>query len=225
VRVRGLLVAVAAGLVAAALVSAASAAIGDPRERHTPLGMVAASNGLLKRSDFGKDWKAKTAKPAGSSSLCRDTRPNLSDLVESGFAQSQDFNLGQLQSVSQWVRVFASPGQADKAWSRIVTIGLVSCLAKQLQAASNAKSKITIVGQYRLPVPKAGKNSAGFRVVSHAKTPDDSFNVYADIVVVQQGRAISVATMTGFIEPLATASEARLVRTIASRLGARIGAA
>jgi len=82
-----------------------------------------------------------------------------------------------------------------------------------------------IVGQYRLPVPKAGKNSAGFRVVSHAKTPDDSFNVYADIVVVQQGRAISVATMTGFIEPLATASEARLVRTIASRLGARVGAA
>ena len=63
------------------------------------------------------------------------------------------------------------------------------------------------------------------RVVSHAKTPDDSFNVYADIVVVQQGRAISVATMTGFIEPLATASEARLVRTIASRLGARVGAA
>jgi hypothetical protein len=222
---RGLFAALAACLLAAVLVSAALATDGDPRERHTPIAMVEAQKGLLRRSDFGDDWKAKTAKPAGSSSLCRDTRPNLSDLVETGFARSPDFNLGQLQAVSQWVRVFASPAQADKAWSRTVTIGLVSCLAQQLRAASNDKSKVTIVGQYRLPVPKAGKNAAGFRVVSHAKTPDDSFDVYADIVVVQQGRAISVATMTGFIEPLATASEARLVRTIASRLGAKVGAA
>jgi len=191
------------------------------------LASVEAKNGLLRLSDFGKGWKAKDAKPAKTTTpdLCRDTRPNLSDLVEAGYAQSPDFNLGQLQAVSQWVRVFASQPQADKAWSRSVTIGLVSCLAKQLQAASNSKSKITIVGEYRLPVPRVGKNAAGFRVVSHAKTPDDSFNVYADIVVVQQGRAISVATMTGFLEPLATASEARLVRTIASRLGAKVGAA
>lgn len=220
-RVRLLLVVALAGVLA----TAASAANGDPKAQHTAVGTVAAQKGLLQRGDFPKGWKGTVSKPVGASTLCRDVRPNLSDLTEVGYAVARDYSFGQTANATQWVRVYKSQAQAKTAWSRTVTIGLVSCLAKQLEAASNAKSKVTVTGQFRLPVPKAAADAAGFRVVAHAVTPDDKFNVYADIVVLRQGATITTMTFTGFLYPFDSGLEAKLVRTIGQRIGGKAAVA
>jgi hypothetical protein len=214
-------------LAAAVLAAPAYGANGDPRIAHTPLGAVAAQKPLLKKSDFGKGWKATPATKPKANALCKDTRPNLSDLTETGYALAPDFALGQLQAVSQWVRVYKSAKQAQTAYSRSVTIGLVSCLAKQLRSASNSKAKVTIKGQYRLALPKAAEQTDGFRVVAHtvADGGRETFDVFADVIVLRQGATVTTVTMTGFIQPLATAFENSLARTIGSRLGARPGGA
>jgi hypothetical protein len=210
-------------LVALVLAAPALGAAGDPRVAHTPVGVVAAQKGLLKRSDFPKGWKATAATAPKSNSLCKNTRPNLSDLTETGYALSPSFAFGQLQAVNQWVRVYKNARQAQTAYSRSVTIGLVSCLAAQLKAASNDKAKVTISGQFRLAVPKSTQQADGFRVVAHtvADGGKETFDVYADVVVLREGSAVTTVTMTGFVQPVAGAFENTLTRTIGSRLGAK----
>jgi hypothetical protein len=210
-------------LAAAVLAPAALAAAGDPRVAHTVKGGLAAQKALLKRSDFGKGWKATKASKPQSNALCKDTRPNLSDLTETGYALAPSFALGQLQAVNQWVRVYRNARQAQTAYSRSVTIGLVSCLAKQLEAASNAKATISVVGRYRLEVPKATQQADGFRVVARTKADGgkEVFDVYADVMVLRQGAAVTTVTMTGFTQPLSAALEGTLARKIAARLGAK----
>lgn len=212
---------------ACVLASPALAAAGDPRQAHTSAGAQAAQKPLLKRSDFPKGWKSTPAKPTGSNGLCKDTQPNLSDLTETGYAVAPDFALGQLQAVSQWARVFKNAKQAQSSYSRTVTIGLVSCLAKQLKAASSSKATVSIVGQFRLDLPKVAQQIDGFRVVAHTKAAkeNEQFNVYADVIVIRQGSTVTTVTMTGFVQPIDSAFEARLARTIAGRLGGPAAAA
>jgi hypothetical protein len=217
-RVRFLLVALLAGTLA----SAALAANGSPRPRHTAVGMASAMQALVQRSDLPRGWAGAASKPAADTSkLCNGLRPRQSDLVETGYAVAPDFSLGQTARVTQWVRTFRSARQADASWSRTVTIGLVSCLAKQLQSASDAKSKVTVTGQFRLEVPKAARRAAGFRVVAHAVTPDDKFNVYADVVVLEQGNRLTTMTFTGFVQPFEAALQNKLIRTVGARLGGK----
>jgi hypothetical protein len=209
-------------LIAAVLAPAALAAPGDPKPRHTALGQATALSVLLKRSEIGQAWKATPAAKAGPSTACTGIRPNQSDLTETGYAQSADFSLGQSEQVSQSARVFATTAQASSSYSRTVTIALVDCLAKELEAASDKKSTVKVTGQYRLPFPKLTPNIAGFRVVAHAKTPDAKFDVYADILVMQRGSTVTTVTATGFGEPVAAPFEQGLARIVAKRLGAKV---
>jgi hypothetical protein len=183
--------------------------------------MVAAQKALLKPSDFPKGWKSTPSKPVAASSLCAGTRPNFSDLTETGYALAPDFALGQQQAVSQWVRVFKNAKQAAASYSRTVTIGLVSCLAKQLKAASSAKAVVSITGMFRLSPAKVAQQIDGFRVVAHtvAKSEHEQFDVYVDVLVIRQGATVTTVTMTGFVQPMDATNEARLTRTIATRLG------
>jgi hypothetical protein len=73
-------------------------------------------------------------------------RSNQSDLTETGYGESSDFSFGQSEQVSQWARVFGSSAQADSSYMRTVTIALVDCLAKELEAASDKKSTIKVTG-------------------------------------------------------------------------------
>jgi hypothetical protein len=206
-------------VLAGLLASTAAAATGEPRKRHTIEGSAAAQRPLIRKSDL-KGWKSAESKPAGASKACDGLRPNLSNLTETGYAEAPDFNLGQLSSVSQSVRVFKTADAAAAAYARTVTIGLVACVAKELEAASNKTATIKATGQFRLPVPQVTAKTAGFRVVAAAKTDHESFKVYADIVVIQRGDTITTVTFTGFTAPVDTALEERLVRTIGQRLGA-----
>lgn len=219
---RLLLAALLAGTLAGALAVPALAAGGDPQKAHTLAGAVAAQKPLLKASDFPKGWKAKAATSVTANGACRDTRPNLSDLTEIGSADSPDFNLGQLEAVSQTVRVYRTATQAQTAYSRTVTIGLVSCLAKQLEAASSAKAKVTITGQARLPLAKLADQADGFRVVAHTtvKSEKEQFDVYAYVIVIRKGATISTISVAAFRQP-ADALGSQLARLVATRLGGK----
>ena len=207
-------------VLACALAAPALAAAGDPQRSHTLAGSLAAQKALLKPSDFAKGWKSAAAKPAAPNGVCKDTRPNLSDLTEAGFAESPDFSLGQLESVSQTVRVYENARQARTAYSRTVTIGLVSCLADQLRAASSAKAKVTIAGQSRLPLPRVADQVDGFRVVAHTavKSEKEQFDVYAYVVVIRKGATISTISVGSFRQP-ADALASQLAQVVGRRLG------
>jgi hypothetical protein len=224
----GVRVLLVAALAAGVLVSSALGAAGDPKQKHTLAGSLDAQKPLLKLSDFPKGWKAKqAARASGGSNLCKATRPDLSDLTEIGYATSPDFSLGQLQAVTQWARTYRSAKQAQTSYGRTVTIGLVSCLARQLKAASTAKATVSITGQFRLSLPRVAQEIDGFRVVAHTnvKAEKEQFDVYADVMVIRQGSTVTAVTMTGFVNPIDAATESRLARVIAGRLGAKPNAA
>jgi hypothetical protein len=219
--IRILAASLAAAIVGSFAVASATAAPGDPKQRHTAAGAATAFSVLLKKSDFGAGWKAKTSAPSKSSNVCKN-RPNQSDLTEIGFESSPDFSFGQAQQISQNARVFATKAQADAAWMRTVTIALLDCFRQEIESASDAKSTVKVTGMYRLPFANLTPHLAAFRVVAHAKTPDAQFDVYTDIVLMGRDRTITTATFTGFGSPVRSGFESGLARTIARRLGANV---
>lgn len=209
-------------LLAGTLATGAAAANGDPRARHTAAGEAAAEHVLIRSADLGKGWKASAPPGRPSATVCKGLRPNLSDLVEAGYAQAPTFTLGQLATVTQSVRVFASNRDAGKAWERTDSLGLVLCLEQQLQSATFAKALVRPAGQYRLDFGRLAPRVDGFRVVAAVVPKDEKpFRVYADVLLLGRGATLTTVTFLGFLQPLDSAVEQRLARTLAARLGAK----
>lgn len=214
---------VVAALLAGVLAGVASAAPGDPKLRHTAAGEVAAAKLLVRVADLGKGWKATPAPPASTgSSVCKGLRPNLSDLVERGRAIAPTFTLGQLATVTQSVRVFATRAQAATAWQRTDSLDLVLCLERQLRSATFAKATVKPVGRFRLDLGRPTAHTDGLRVVAAVSPTDEApFRVYADVLVLGRGTALTTVTFLGFVQPVNDALERRIARTLAQRLGAK----
>lgn len=213
---------VLAAALACVLAATASAATGDPKQRHTPAGELAAGKVLVRTADLGKGWKATPQAASTSASVCKGLRPNLSDLVEAGYAQSPLFTLGQLATVTQSVRVFATKAQTGTAWLRTDSLGLVLCLEKQLKAATFKNATVLPAGQFRLDFGKLTQHTDGFRVVAAVSPKDDPpFKVYADVLLLSRGRTLTTVTFLGFLQPVNDALERRIARTLAARLGAK----
>ena len=216
---RALLVAL---LAAGVLAAAAAAATGDPRARHTVVGEVTARHVLLRKADLGKRWKASAPPGKPAAGTCKGLRPNLSNLVEAGYAQAPTFTLGQLATITQSVRVFATAKQASTAWLRTDSLGLVLCLEQQLQSATFTNAVVRAAGQYRLSFGPLAPHVDGFRVVAAVAPKDEKpFRVYADVLLLGRGATITTVTFLGFLQPVDQAVEQRVARTLAGRLGAK----
>src|SRR5690348_12678169 len=102
------LLAVAAG--ALLPIPTAVAAKGDPQKAHTPADMAKARSIAIRRADLpAGTWKAEKSSSDDSSLRCPGFEPDMSDLVETGTADSPDFTNEQTGAyISSTAGIFKS---------------------------------------------------------------------------------------------------------------------
>jgi hypothetical protein len=187
------LLALAVVAVAAVLAApAAFAAQGEPQEKHTAADNAKARSIVLKLRDLpGTGWTAeKDTSPDDDPLRCAGFNPDLSDLVETGDAESPNFDHKASGSfVSSTGSLFRSEVDANQGFDRVVKPGLIRCLQRVLEGESTAAAKIAVKRAGVFAFPKVGDESRAYRVQATVTASGQTVPVVLDIVLFRSGRA------------------------------------
>jgi hypothetical protein len=202
-----------------ALLAVLAVAAATPGIHHTTVGMTAAHRALLQRGDLGAGWSAG-ATPKAPGSLACATPSSVKGVVETGAAVSPTYRAASSGPfVSSSAFVYDSSAGAAKYFTQIAKPQALKCLAQTMASGkTTAGVTITVVKRQVLPAPSLSTTAAAYRVVGRAAVPAQKVDVYADVVLLQRGNAISEVTLAGFSAPLDPATERRIVRVAAARL-------
>jgi len=213
----------------AALTSLAGAAhvalgaSGDPQKRLVAADGRLAKGVLLTRADLGaRTWKSVpgAATTLSNCGIIRRLQPVESGLVETGAANGPLFTNKAAQALTQTVRVFATPKQANEAWSRTATKNLVICMEQQVENLSTMGAPVSVTDWRPLKLPKATDHAAAYRVTATASAGKNKSNVYFDLILLGQSRTITKLIFSALGKPVSTAYEARLATDLSQRLRA-----
>jgi hypothetical protein len=190
-----------------------------PGVHHTPAGMGAAHRALLQRADLKGGWAAGTAPKAAGSLACR-TPSSLKGVVEIGAAVSPTYRASSSGPfVSSSAFVYDSAAGAASYFAKIAKPQALTCLGEALTAGkAGAGVTFTIVKRQTLPRPRVSATAVAYRIIGRATVSAQKVPVYADIVVMQRGNAISQVTLASFLAPVAAATENGIVRSASARL-------
>ena len=210
-------------LVCAAVVAApvAAGAHGDPQDRHTPGDTAKAHSIALERGDLpGGAWEAERDGADVALLRCAGFAPDLSDLVETGEAESPNFTRPPATFVSSTASLFATEAQANAAFDRVVKPGLMRCLARILEDQSEAQVTIRVVSAGPVAHPSGGDELRACRLRARASAKDDSVPIVVDLVLFRAGRATVAFVAGGVAEGLPTGDRRSLVATLVRRANA-----
>ena len=200
----------------AALATAALAANCEPQKKHNAVDMARARSVVLRTADFGAGWTSKPSSSSGNP-RCKDFAPDESDLVETGSADSPDFQKG-LRYVSSSAALYKTASQAQTSWNRVVKPGLLRCLGSIFEkGATTATVTTKILAEGTLSFPKLAPRAAAYRLTFSAASQGVTLKGAVDLILLGKGRIDAVMISVSFgIPPLA--DERRLAALMAHRL-------
>jgi hypothetical protein len=208
--------------VAGALAGAARGDFGDPKKQHTPADMALARTIVPKLSDLPAGWKAARSNDSSndSSFTCAGFRPNLSDLVETGYAETPDLSMGQSNLVSGFAAVFRTGPQAAAAYGRVIKPALARCLRILFQKESTKTLKVRVLSVKQSRVANVASRADAYRISARFTGSGVSLLAHLDFVFLQRGRGVAGVLVLRFPQPVDPALEARVVGAIDRRLAA-----
>lgn len=203
------------GLVCA---GAALAANKEPQKQHNAVDTAKARSVVLSTTDFGVGWKATPSNSStGGAPRCKDFDPDESDLVETGTADSPDFQKG-LRYVSSSAGLYKTAAQAQTSWNRVVKPGLLRCLGSIFEKGATTGGVTTkVIATGTLPFPKLAPRTAAFRLTFSATSQAVTLKGAVDLILVGKGRIDAVMISVSFGTP-PLADERRLAALMAHRL-------
>jgi len=206
-----------AGLIAAALVVGASAALaahGDAQKKLTPADSARARSMLLRKADLGPGFKASTGSSDDPHLYCKAL--DESDLTLTGDAESPDFERG-LVFVSSTAQVYESVADANASWKRGTSAAGERC-ARELLRGEFAKDAIRLVSMRRVAFPRVSQRTVAYRVQLTSDAQGTTVKVVMDVVVLMRSRAQAALLLGSAFVPVPRADEVRLARLVASRM-------
>ena len=217
-RLTGRIVVVAVALAALSAGSAGGAVAAHP----TPAGMAAAHNALLHHSDLGRGWTDTPAPKTAPGLTCPAFSPALGGVVQTGAATSPTFQATSSGPfASQTAYAYASASEAQTVWGEVARRQLLTCVAASLVRSTGGGGVHFVVTSKRLlPLPSLPVQAMGFRVVGTASVPNQTVNVYLDVLVLGGGTTVTELSVSSFLQPVARAFELRLARIVAGRVAA-----
>jgi hypothetical protein len=201
-----------------ACAGSALAASREPQKQHNALDMAKARSVVLRTADFGAGWKASPSNSsAGGTPRCKDFEPDESDLVETGSADSPDFQRSQ-RYVSSSAGLFKTAGQAQTSWNRVVKPGLLRCLGSIFEKGATSRGVTTkILTKGTLSFPKLAPRAAAYRLTFSAASQGVTLKGAVDLILLGKGRIDAVMISVSFGKP-PLADEQRLAALMAHRL-------
>src|SRR5262245_61613030 len=214
----GLLALVAVGLLAA---PAATAADGDPTERHTAADMARARAIVLRSGDLNGTWTSARVSTPDQRLQCPGFRIDETGLVETGEADSPVFSraiLGLTSSAS----LYGSARMAATSWARAIRPGLPGCLAQDgARSLSRPDFRLRVVSARRVPYARVAPNTAAYRIVYAAtdgRPGTTPVPFVTDYVFLRNGRTLAAVTTIALVRPFPAAELKRLVTIVARRM-------
>ncbi len=184
---RGLLVTVLTGVVAAVAAAGAAADHNEPMRAPNKADEARAKSLLLRRSDLAPGF---TMRRATSSGHITCAAADESDLTSTGHAESPQYSLampGKLFVVLSAAEIYKSTAQADTAWRRGTSAAgercVKSALARQLGAG------VTLRSFKRQSFPRVAPRTVAYRLVVDVAAAGGTVRTYSDVIVLQRSRA------------------------------------
>ena len=216
-RIIGRIVVAAVALAALLAGSAGGAVATHP----TPAGMAAARNALLRRSDVGRAWTSTPAPKTAPGLTCPAFSPALAGVVQSGAATSPTFlatSTGPF--ASQTAYAYASASEEQTVWGEVARPQLLTCIAASLVRSTRGGVHFVVTNKRLLTLPSLPVHAMGYRVVGTASVPNQTVNVYLDVLLLGAGTTVTELSLSSFLQPVASAFELRLARIVGGRVAA-----
>jgi hypothetical protein len=178
---------------------------------------------VLKLRDFPSGWRGSEDTSKSSSNPC--LAPDFSKLTETGKSKSHEFSMGDLPKAESVSAVFATAQDTKTAYAFLAGPGFADCLSDYLKKQSDSKGKVTDVSVGDLSFQKQGDETAArqikFNVSSNGLNSSNgtglSISVYADLVAMRVGRAVTYFLFFDAFTPFDTSQEEELVGKVAER--------
>jgi hypothetical protein len=200
------------------LAASASAAV---QTHSTPAGMALARRSLLQRGDFGRKWTSSPAPKTVPGLTCPAFSPALSGVVQTGAAISPTYEQSTTGPfASQTAYAYANGAQEQTVWSAVARPRLLACVAASLARTSTGGVHFAVTGKRLLPLPNLPVRAKGYRVTGTASVPNQTVNVYLDVLLLGGGNVVTELSFSSFLQPVSRAFELRLARIVAGRAAA-----
>jgi hypothetical protein len=208
-------------LLAGLSASTAAGAPGDPQRQFTSADQAKARVIALKASDLpGAGWKGTRSAGGGGDLTCDDFRPDQSDLVETGRAESLDFERANVAFASSVTGIFRTKAMADDSFARVTAPGLVKCMRSVFTDSLGSTPGVRVVGsrEQASPVPKLAPRSRAYRLAITLEAAGQRVQAVLDTILLGSGRANTAVLVVTVGAPFSKASLAALSRRIVSRM-------
>lgn len=197
----------------------ARAADGATANRPTAAGKAHAREGLLRPSDFGRSWTHTRAPKRVPGLTCPAFSPALAGVVQTGAAISPTFQAGSSGPfASQTAYAYASASEAQTVWREVARRRLLRCVAASLVRSTRGGVHFSVRSKRLLALPSLPVHAMGYRVFGTASIPNQTVNVYLDVVLLGGGTTVTELSISSFLAPVARSFELRLARIVAGRV-------
>lgn len=187
----------------------------------TAAGKALARGTLLRRSDLGRGWKSTPAPMTVAGLTCPGFSPPLSGVVQTGSAISPTFEAGSTGPfASQTAYEYASASEEGTVWREVARPHLLTCVAASLVHSTGGGVHFKVHSKRLVALPSLPVHAMGYRVVGTASVPNQTVNVYLDVVLLGGGTAVTELSFSSFLRPPERAFELRLARIVAGRVAA-----
>jgi hypothetical protein len=181
--------------------------------------MALARQALLRRADLGRGWTSTPAPKTVPGITCRGFSPALAGIAQTGAAISPTFKQSQTGPfASQTAFAYATAGEEQVVWREVARPRLLTCVAASLARGSTGGVHFAVTGKHLLTLHSLPADAAGYRVTGTASVPNQTVNVYLDVLLLGGGQTVTELSFSSFAQPVARTLELRLARIVARRL-------
>ena len=188
----------------------------------TAAGKALARGTLLRRSDLGRGWTSTPAPKTVPGLTCPAFSPPLSGVVQIGGAISPTYERSTTGPfASQTAYAYASASVQDTVWREVARPHLLTCVAASLVRSTGGGAHFKVESKRLVALPSLPVHAMGYRVVGTASVPNQTVNVYLDVILLGGGTTVTELSFSSFLQPTARAFELRLARIVAGRVAPR----
>lgn len=195
------------------------AASGDERAAETAITdehQALAEAAVLQLTDFPTGWRAEMDEDEEQASdVCANI--DLSDLVTTGRAESENFMLGSVTTA--WSVVSVYEDGADQAFGQFASDETANCFRDFLQKEDPpGDEEIGEVTVGEISFPKIREMSRAYQIVIPVESEGPSPSFYVDLVFLQNGRSVGLVVFVDALTPFDDDLKVQLSKAVASRM-------
>jgi hypothetical protein len=172
----------------------------------------------VRLDDLGPNWRQVEPRPH-QPATCEPDPKNVSITAGSWTNRGVAFMYGSRASIESDALVFATPKDAETALAAFMQRSNIRCLEREMKAEFKPRHGLRLLGLTDRLLARRGVGDAfdGYRVTMNLARGKRIYQIYADVLVMRQDRAIAAFTYANAYEPAPETAELSIAQALANR--------